>query len=116
MELSQSLVDLGLSHSEAQIYLALLELGEAKVGTICNKLDIPNSHIYRQLDSLMQQGLVTYKIANNIKVYQANDPKSLQLLFEKKRAHLIEQEQILRFAIPKLRSKPKEKETLSDYK
>ena len=116
MKLVDNLVSLGLTHTESQIYLALLELGEARTGQICDKLDIPSSHIYRQLDSLIQRGLVSFKLANNVKIFLANDPESLSLLYHKKREALKEQERNLREAIPKLRSKPKQKETISDYK
>jgi sugar-specific transcriptional regulator TrmB len=53
------LQEIGLNKSESQVYLALLELGEAKTGQICNKLNIPNSHIYTDLDSLTKKGLVS---------------------------------------------------------
>jgi sugar-specific transcriptional regulator TrmB len=116
MDLIDNLISLGLTTSESKIYLALMEIGEAKTGKLCDRLDIPNSHIYRQLDSLIKKGLVNYKFANNVKIFQANDPESLSILYENKRNELAKQEEILKLAIPKLRATPKEKETISDYK
>lgn len=116
MELIKNLTSLGLTSTEARIYLALLELGESKTGKLCDKLDIPNSHIYRQLDSLIKMGLVSYKLANNVKVFMANDPEILSHLFQKKKDELDKQEKTLREAIPKLKAQPKQKETFSDYK
>ena len=116
MGLVENLTALGLTNTEARIYLALLELGETRTGKLCDKLDIPNSHIYRQLDSLIKRGLVSYRIANNMKIFEANEPESLSLLYQKKREELREQEKILRDAIPKLKSRPKQRETVSDYK
>jgi sugar-specific transcriptional regulator TrmB len=111
----QLLDDLGLTKAESQIYLALQELGEAKTGTICNKLDIHSSHIYRHLDSLTQKGLVSYKLANKVKIYVPTKPEALQLLFENKQKALQKQKASLLQLIEELKKTPKNKETNTDY-
>ncbi|MBS3073871.1 hypothetical protein J4447_00265 [Candidatus Pacearchaeota archaeon] len=116
MEIVNYLEALGLTIPEAQIYLELLKIGESRTGKLCNNLDIPNSHVYRQLDSLIKKGLVTYKIANNVKIFSANSPESLSLLYQKKRDELKSQEKILEKAMSTLRESPKTKETIADYK
>lgn len=72
-----TLQELGLSRSESVCYNALLELGSSKTGLIVKKTGIPSSKIYEVLDKLVSRGFVTYVIKNNIKHYQASDPKTL---------------------------------------
>jgi len=110
-----SLQDLGLNRLESEVYLALQELGEAKTGTICKKLDIPNSHIYSILNSLIQKGLVSFKYANKVKVFKPTDPEFLSLLFKKKQEEIKQQEKSLSNLIKNLKEMPKNKETESDY-
>ena len=111
----KQLLDLGLNEREAQVYLALQELGEAKTGVICKKLNIPNSHIYSILAKLQDLGLVSFKYANKVKVFKATDPQALQLLFERKQEDLKKQENDLLGLIKDLKKLPKNKETDSDY-
>jgi len=111
----KELLHLGLNKLEAEVYLALQELGEAKVGAICKKLDLPNSHMYPTLHKLQEKGLVSYKLANKVKIFKATDPKAVTLLFERKRNELQDQENQLLFFIENLKRLPKNKETESDY-
>ena len=62
------------------------QLGSSKIGEICKKTKIPSSKIYEVLNSLIQQGLVSYVIKGKIKHYQASTPKVLlNLLNERKK-------------------------------
>lgn len=111
----KELLDLGLTKLEASVYLALQELGEAKTGVICKKLNIPNSHIYPALNNLLEKGLISFKYANKIKIFKSTDPQVLQLLFEKKQEELKQQKTNLFTLIEKLKKLPKNKETNLDY-
>lgn len=111
----KELEQLGLNKLEADVYLALQELGEAKVGSICKKLNLPNSHMYPTLNKLKKKGLVSYKLANKIKIYKATAPDTLKQLFEDKKQKLQEQETQLLSFIDELKKLPKNKETDSDY-
>ena len=111
----KELRDLGLTQLESNIYLALQELGEAKAGKICEKLKIPNSHIYPTLKKLIEKGLVSYKYANKVKIYKATDPSVLELLFAQKQQELNAQKTQLGELIESLKKLPKNKETASDY-
>ena len=115
MRQNESLQDLGLNRLESETYLALQELGEAKTGEICKKLNIPNSHIYSVLNSLIQKGLVSYKYSNKVKIFKPTDPESLSLLFKKKQEELALQEKSLNTLIKRLKDTPKDKEMQSDY-
>ncbi|MBT4376968.1 hypothetical protein HOD29_06345 [archaeon] len=83
--IEETLQELGLSKRESICYISLLELGSSKVGKIVKKTEIPSSKIYEILDKLIKRGLVSYIIKNNIKHYQASNPKNLiNYLQEKK--------------------------------
>lgn len=81
--------DLGFSEREGKVYLALLELGETKVGSIAAKTRLQHSKVYQTLEKLIDRGLVTYVIHGKIKHFHAQDPKQiLSLLKEKERGFL----------------------------
>lgn len=75
--IEETLQELGLSRRESICYISLLELGSSKVGKIVKKSNIPSSKIYEILNKLIQRGLVSYVIKDNVKHYQASDPKNL---------------------------------------
>jgi sugar-specific transcriptional regulator TrmB len=116
MQIINELKRVGLTETEARVLLGLYELGECKTGTLCKKVSIPSSNIYAILHSLIDKGVVTYKIVNNTKMYSANEPQSLKAIFHAKRKELDDLERNVDEVIARLRSIPKQKETLSDYK
>jgi len=79
------LEDLGLTHAEIKVYLALLELGSASAGPILEKSGLHNSVVHRNLDRLIEKGLITFVLEGKKKYYQAVDPKSLIDFLEEKK-------------------------------
>lgn len=75
--LENTLEEIGLNRRESICYSSLLELGSSKVGEIVKKTGIPSSKIYEILDKLSKRGFVSHVIKNNIRYYQAADPKCL---------------------------------------
>jgi HTH-type transcriptional regulator, sugar sensing transcriptional regulator len=112
----ESLESVGLTEKEALTYLDLLKYGESQTGKICDRTKIPSSHIYAILGSLVNQGLVNYKVVNNIKVFKASDPDVLTQLFEEKESKIRDEKEKLLKSIPKLKVLPFESEKLSDFK
>lgn len=88
--IEETLQELGLNRRESICYVALLELGSSKVGEILKKTEIPSSKIYEILDKLIKRGLVSYVIKNNVKHYQASDPKILVNYIEEKKKKIEE--------------------------
>jgi HTH-type transcriptional regulator, sugar sensing transcriptional regulator len=80
------LESLGLTQNESKVYLALLELGETKTGPIVKKTHMHRVLIYDSLESLKQKGLTSFVIKQNIKFFQASDPKRLVEFIEEKKA------------------------------
>ncbi len=86
----EELEELGLGRREAQTYVALVELGQSKIGAIVKKTGIPSSKIYEILDKLIKRGFVSYVIKGKIKFYQASDPRTLMTFIEEKKRKIQE--------------------------
>jgi len=79
--------ELGFTERETKVYLALLDLGETKMGPLAAKTRLQPSKIYQTLEKLIDRGLVTFVLKSKIKYFQAQDPKEiLNILKEKERA------------------------------
>jgi sugar-specific transcriptional regulator TrmB len=83
------LQELGFTKPEIKVYTTLLELNESKTGKLCFLTKIPNSRIYSILDSLIDKGLVSYKITNKIKVYMPAPPEILKSILDKKHRKIL---------------------------
>ena len=68
MDPISTLQGVGLTEKEAATYLALVQEGESKTGKLCQKTNIPSSHIYLVLNQLLEKGLIHYKLVNNIRL------------------------------------------------
>ena len=65
--MQKELEEFGLSKNEAKIYLYLLKHGEKSTGPIIRETGISNSRVYGSLNSLIEKGLVIYKIGYSCK-------------------------------------------------
>lgn len=80
------LEDLGLTKTEITVYLKLLELGSASAGAILTKSNLPNSTLHRDLNSLIEKGLINFINEGKRKIYQATDPERFfEYIEDKKR-------------------------------
>ena len=86
---------MGLAVSEIKVYFALLELETSTVGPIIKKSKVPDSKIYSILEKLKQKGLVSFVIKNNVKHFQASDPKNLVRLLDEKEKEIEDQKKEL---------------------
>jgi sugar-specific transcriptional regulator TrmB len=83
---------------------------------MCSKLNIPNSHIYRILEKLLDKGIISYKIVNNVKIFQAVDPESLYALFKEKERQLENEKQSLKKFISNLKKIEIKEHKQNDFK
>ncbi len=100
MEIKLVLQQLGLEHPEVQAYLALLDLGESTATKIAERAGLGRVHSYQILTKLIEKGLASYVIKNNIKYFQAADPQTLL-------KNLQEKEQNLQKILPELKARQK---------
>jgi len=102
MEDSEILTQLGLTDTEANVYLTLVKLGEGKLGEIQKEINISSSSAHQCLKSLIQKGLISFILKNNIKYYCPSPPNSLKQLLAKPREELAQREKQLEKLIPHL--------------
>ena len=104
-ELKKTLLDIGLSQKEANVYLAILTLGRGVASRIAREAHMVRTTVYDILGSLFDKGLVTLTGKEPKQEYVAESPDKLQEYInsqlEKKQADLKQAESVL---IPQLKS------------
>lgn len=76
MEIQQVLQQSGLNEKQANIYLAVLELGTASVQAIAHKAELKRPTTYLVLDELQQKGFVSV-VPQKKMLYTAESPERL---------------------------------------
>ena len=86
MEIIKELKELNLEDNEIKVYLACLSLGNPKVHEISKKSELIRTTCYGILKSLIEKGLISTVLKNNITHYHATTPRQLlDILDEKKK-------------------------------
>jgi len=80
--------ELGLSITEAKVYLALLELGSGLAGEITKKSEINRTNVYDAIERLIEKGLASYVISANRKIFKPTPPEILREILRKKQEDL----------------------------
>ncbi len=99
---------LGLTHSEARIYLAALELGTSSVIQLAAKAYLSRQMVYLLLPKLQHRGLIQQLQQGNKVIYKALSPKLLKGLMKQAEKEitdmipLLESKQAEHQAIPNL--------------
>lgn len=101
------LESIGLTQSEAKVYLSLLELGSNSVGKIIEKSGVTSSKIYELLDKLIQKGLVSSVIKKGVKYFEAAPPSRILDYLKEKDNELKNQINDIKKIIPELELKQK---------
>lgn len=105
----------GLTETEVNIYLSLLELGEATASEIALKNSLNRTFTYDRIDKLLKKGLVSYYIKDDKKYFKPADPSQLISLLKEHQEEILsklkKREQQVQELIPILQKfqKPKEK-------
>jgi sugar-specific transcriptional regulator TrmB len=99
MALDRVLIDLGLHETEAQFYLAALELGQAPMRDVAAKAGISRTNAYDVFARLAEQRLVAQVPgpSGKIMLIQAEAPERILEIVEERRRRL-------EFVLPELRS------------
>ena len=95
MDEQAMLKDLGLTDSEAVIYIALLEQGSSLVGPIIKKTGLHRATTYQILERLKEKGLVSSIIIEKKQHFTAASPEEFMTLLK-------EREERLKEILPKL--------------
>ncbi|MAE68519.1 hypothetical protein CL635_01785 [bacterium] len=75
--LEQVLTLNGFTERESKIYLAVLESGEATIGTIANKTRLKRSTVYTIIDELTKRSILSVNMRKGIKRVSALPPQGL---------------------------------------
>ncbi len=102
-----ALQKIGLTKGETKIYLALLELGSSTTGNIIKKSKISGSKVYEVLDRLIEKGLASSVINNNVKYFEAVNPNRLIDYLEEKKESIEKEKNLIHKIIPELILKQK---------
>lgn len=106
------LKEIGLSDSEANVYLTLLKLGEATVAEISQSSGLHRTNIYDSIEKLKEKGLVSYLSKENKQFFRAADPENILTYLQEKEASI---SQFLP-ELKELQSKISEKVTVEVFK
>ncbi len=107
MNLEANLLQFGLSKSEIKVYLFLVEHGQATPPEVALGTKITRTNSYNVLKSLWASGLIRKQRTGGRWIYYANDPNSLLLSLDKRRASLNEIVPELRVLFGANKNKPK---------
>lgn len=102
------LLKLGFSAHEADIYLALIDIGTTGAGEIIKRTGLHRNIVYDTLDKLIARKLVLKVLKKNIALFQVSDP---QRIVEHEKTRLIIAEEL----IPSLAAKAKVKQDIIVY-
>ena len=82
--IKKTLEEIGFDEKETQVYLALAKIGETTATKISKETNIERTLVYYIIEKLINKGLVSFKLKNNVKYYSAANPeKILEELKEK---------------------------------
>ncbi len=85
----KSLEEVGFDEKEIQVYLSLLKIGETTATKISRETKIERTLVYYIVEKLINRGLVSFKLKNNVKYYSASNPeKILDEIREKEKSFL----------------------------
>jgi sugar-specific transcriptional regulator TrmB len=99
------LKEIGLTQNEIKVYLALLDLGEAKTGEILKNSGLNSGRIYEILDSLQKKGLVSFVLKSGVKLFSPADPKRVKDYLKEKKDAIEKQEKDFDQILPELLGK-----------
>lgn len=90
MQIHELLEELGFGQNEAEVYVAVIEMGQSKAGALIKRTGLHRHIVYESLKSLEAKHLVSSTKKNNILLFQATNPKRLLEQYESKRKVLVE--------------------------
>ena len=108
----EQLREAGLTENEGKVYKTLLEFGPSHAGLISRKSGLHRRVVYDTVEMLIKKGLIGYISKNNVKLFQASNPKRVMQILDEKRNSLNE-------VIPEMMalfSRTKDKEETNFYK
>jgi len=88
--MKEQLKEAGLTENEAKLYIALLRLGPSNAGLISKRSGLHRRVVYDTISLLSEKGLVGYILKNNVRLFQAADPKKIVELIREREERINE--------------------------
>jgi len=85
MGIKEILKKTGLTEKESAVYLCLLENKSISAGEISKKTNIHRRNIYDILNRLIEKGFASFIIENNVRIFQAVNPKKILDILEEQK-------------------------------
>lgn len=104
----QLLQDIGLTKTEAQIYLAGLPFPSIDANTLSKQTQIKRPTVYHALETLIQKGLVSKKAAGGKRTFAMIAPEMIQHFLDQKEQQLNKQRSSLNELLPLLEQRRQE--------
>ncbi len=101
-DVKANLVSLGLSSKQADVYLAMLQLGPASVQIIATKAEVNRSTTYLLLDELKARGLVSSFEKTGKVFFVAENPQRLMALTVNELTRVQDQQETVKMTLPYL--------------
>ncbi len=102
--LKESLCQIGLTASEADVYLELLRLGSQPASVVSKRLGINRSSSYVVLKSLLVKGLICSHQRGGITYYSPSDPNSIIAYLDQKSRTFDYYKSQMKKMLPRLRA------------
>jgi HTH-type transcriptional regulator, sugar sensing transcriptional regulator len=101
-QLEQTLEQLGLTKTEAKVYLCLLDRSPLPASSIADLAGTSRSAVYLVLRSLVGKGLIDAGAGYSSRYYAAQPQRALESLLERDRIELADRERHVHEALPEL--------------
>jgi predicted transcriptional regulator len=88
MQLQTVLQQAGLDRHETELYLSLIQLGDATAGELAKTSGVPRTYTYKVLESLEDKGLVHQLQTRSIRKYSITDFEAPKRYIEQKQLEL----------------------------
>lgn len=88
MNIITSLVELGLSDKEAELYMALLPRGQAPASILAKALGQPRSSTRFTLEQMVKKGIITEIEKHATSIYILEDPENLGRMLSKQKSDI----------------------------
>ncbi len=103
-----TLKNIGLTEKEIKIYLLIIKHREITAGEISKRTKDSRTHTYDTIKKLIEKGLVTCVIKNNIKFFKSVDPNKLLDYLDEKKSKIEHEEKEINKIIPEIKKLQKD--------
>ena len=99
---TKKLIELGLTEKEAEVYLTLLQSGDATADQLAKSSKLNRSTTYVQIKALIEYGLVSSFKRGKKTFFAAESPTNLVRILEQKKQQILVQEAEINTLVPEL--------------